>query len=177
MLDKVKRVVKPHTQARLDEIKRVWRPKMRAKDVAVAVNFKATGASIIGFFNRWAQELYPCVLEPPGGMNPRTKAERKAAKTPIIAPPQIKKDHNLNNPVPKMYLPAKPLIALSPLPPDFQHIDLLELNDKVCRWPTGSHKEITFCGCPVARGVYCEYHAAIATPVLTAKFGQKYKKI
>ncbi len=50
---------------------------------------------------------------------------------------------------------------------DFRHLDLLELETGLCKWPAGDGPAFTFCGCAVFNNInalpYCAPHYALAT--------------
>lgn len=147
----------PETQARLDDIKRVWRPGMTAADIAHAMRTKENRQGISGLFYRHKDYLYPISLEPP------IKREKEKQPPPSF---NIKKKLFQGS----LIIPAtnKITVAEPALPDGFRFISLQSLTDQTCRFPSGDHA-ITFCGLPVEDSVYCRYHRKIAYPNPTIK--------
>lgn len=168
------------TQARIDEIKRVWEPGMGATDLSRAVSFECTRNAIIGMFHRHREALRPCYL------NARAKGQKKSPHVPRAQPRaeplpvakferDLRRDSNPNGVramqertkqrsdgvVAPYFNPNAREIVMPPVHPEAKLITLEQLGNNTCRWPIGE-RDFLFCGCHTAGNLYCDYHARVA---------------
>lgn len=74
--------------------------------------------------------------------------------------------------LPRVLRSSKPAVQLPPEPVSL-NLSLLQLTEKICRYPHGDPKEhetFSFCGTPSLPGLpYCSYHAAVAYQINTKR--------
>lgn len=100
-----------------------------------------------------------------GGSNdPTRSAPVRATRAEKRAP--LSKSHPAKPQPPKPRFKHEPG-GLRTVRTDFQHLDLLELKEGLCKWPSAGDGPFTFCGCAVFNNInalpYCAPHYALAT--------------
>ena len=78
-------------------------------------------------------------------------------KPPKVTPKPRKRRTQMRPPKPRVE-PSPPIapVAIN------GRLSLLDLTDDVCHWPYGDHPNVTYCGEPVFRRLYCSGHCEIA---------------
>jgi GcrA cell cycle regulator len=154
----------PWTEARVEELKKLWTEGMSASQIARHLGAGATRNAVIGKLHRL-------------GLSGRTPPARAAS-----ARPRRPREPSRPGLMPtagatalKPHFDAKPLLRPAPEPepepirlvdiPKGERVSILMLSDKTCRWPIGDPGSEDFCFCgaaPKTGSPYCAHHARIA---------------
>lgn len=130
------------TDERVTLLKKLWCEGKTAAEIAKALG-GVTRNAVIGKAHR---------LKLSNRVSPIQQNERKEDRTP-----EIRK-------IPK----AKIVQTAKPANTAFKGLKLIELKERMCRWPSGDPKDedFAFCGCNTVAGLpYCEDHAKMAYQV------------
>jgi GcrA cell cycle regulator len=170
------------TDERIEQLRTMWDKGMSASQIAEQLGGNITRNAVIGKAHRLGLKSRP---SPVKADSPRT-ATTKAAPAPAPAPAARAQESEVAyaRATPMMPRPAAPAPMImpntGPVPPTTTShpmanrrsrpdlgakIGLLELTDKVCKWPIGHPDEegFHFCGAPVNPGTpYCLEHCAVA---------------
>jgi GcrA cell cycle regulator len=135
------------TDERVTLLKKLWGEGKTAAEIAKALG-GVTRNAVIGKAHR---------LKLSNRISPIQQNERKEERVP-----EVKK-------VPKA---IKTAIAVTQKPANnsFKGLKMIELKERMCRWPSGDPKDedFSFCGCTSVPGLpYCEDHAKMAYQVAT----------
>lgn len=172
------------TDERIDQLRTMWDKGMSASQIAEQLGGGITRNAVIGKAHRLGLNSRPSPVKAEGGA-PRTKAAATPAPavkasepdTPLVraAPPMPRPVVQAVMPPAPMPLPntgpVPPTTIMHPMankrsrPDSGKKITLLELTDKVCKWPIGhpDEEDFHFCGAPVNAGTpYCLEHCAVA---------------
>ena len=107
----------------------------------------------------------PAVVEAPVAEKSRPEPQPIVAEAPSPRPVQATPPRPVTPPPPPAVpLPASVLAASQPRPKG-ERVTLLDLNDRICKWPIGHPDEADFhfCGRPVSPGFpYCGDHCLVA---------------
>jgi GcrA cell cycle regulator len=141
------------TDERVALLKKLWSEGKTAAEIAQLLG-GITRNAVIGKAHRL--RLSGRVSPIQQNVRPETIAVRTKASSPKIHKASVRE-------------------ATVPLPPVDDYIpgagvDLVELKERMCRWPMGDPKEsgFKFCGCESVEGLpYCEHHARIAFQINT----------
>jgi GcrA cell cycle regulator len=148
------------TLDRVDTLKRLWSEGLTCSEIALVLGEGATRNAVIGKVHRLKLERRRMRYNP-SGRNFRTSTLRPR-KLRSVRRIKLKAQPN-SRPPEQPPLPPPLTRAWEPLPGSLS-LSLLDLNDSVCRWPTGGSSTIAgtaFCGCPVLKGrPYCPDHYA-----------------
>ena len=168
------------TDHRIDQLKMLWKKGSTASQIADALG-GVTRNAVIGKAHRLGLKSRP---------SPVSKVEPRSKQRPLPAPPVAARSvADRSSPVP---LPAEPASKPAPPPtgpPDARlappvrpapprrkipakpstemrgKVRMLDLTDKICKWPLGhpGEPDFPFCGEPVNDGFpYCRSHCAVA---------------
>lgn len=130
------------TDERVVLLKKLWGEGKTAAEIAKALG-GVTRNAVIGKAHR---------LKLSNRISPIQQNERKEDRVPEIKKP----------------LKAKAIIMAKPANMSFKSLKMIELKERMCRWPSGDPKDedFSFCGCTSAPGLpYCEEHAKMAYQV------------
>jgi GcrA cell cycle regulator len=166
------------TDERIDQLKSLWEQGMTASQIADALGGVSRNA-VIGKAHRLGLQSRPSPVR-----SSDASADEPAAPTP---PPAAKADpvpppprqaavapepvpvtpSSLHEPVAPASPPAPPrrMVPAKPSAEIRDKTGLLDLNDKICKWPIGhpGEPDFHFCGQPVNQGFpYCLSHCAVA---------------
>ncbi len=166
------------TDERIDQLKSLWEQGMTASQIAEALGGVSRNA-VIGKAHRLDLQSRPS----PVRTGDTVGAERAPPPPPVAAPiaevppaPRPAAIAPQAAPVAAI-LPAGPVAPSGPAAPPRRMIPakpsaeirgktgLLDLSDKICRWPIGhpGEADFHFCGEPVHHGFpYCRSHCALA---------------
>jgi GcrA cell cycle regulator len=171
------------TDERIEQLRTMWDKGMSASQIAEQLGGAITRNAVIGKAHRLGLKSRP---SPVKADSPRASAAAKAAPAPAPAPVARSQDPEVAfaRATPMMPRPPAPTPMMmpntGPVPPTTTShpmanrrsrpdlgakISLLELTDKVCKWPIGHPDEegFHFCGAPVNTGTpYCLEHCAVA---------------
>jgi GcrA cell cycle regulator len=170
------------TDERINTLKKMWQSGKSASEIAEKLG-GVTRNAVIGKAHRLGLSGRPSPIKvqpkkakaaapapkkalPPKAAMPPKKQVIAPAK-PVAAAPKIapKTHHSSGKSLPPTE--AAPLAALANATsrPDGKIISILEVSERLCRWPVGDPREPGFgyCGSDAANGhVYCAEHVAIA---------------
>ncbi len=171
------------TDERIDQLRTMWDKGMSASQIAEQLGGGITRNAVIGKAHRLGLKSRPSPVKADSGAVPRAKAAPAPAVK--IQDPEVafaRATPVMPRPVAQVAMPPAPmpLPNTGPVPPTTtshpmankrsrpdmgRKITLLELTDKVCKWPIGhpDEEDFHFCGAPVNAGTpYCLEHCAVA---------------
>ncbi len=161
------------TDERIDTLKKLWEKGLTASQIAETLGEGVSRNAVIGKAHRLGLKSRPSPVKgESGGGQPRKKpsAPRKpasvSAKKPDAPKPsaaaKAKRDADvMPMPNPAAFRPASAVRQRAP----GEKVTLLDLNERICKWPIGhpDEKDFHFCGDPVNPGFpYCMAHCAEA---------------
>ncbi len=153
------------TDERINLLKKMWKEGKSAADIAKMLGKGVTRNAVIGKAHRMGLSGRPSPIKKPAP--PARKETGKKAAAPVKAP--AKKASPA--PVPALKNPAlaKEVEELKKIEKEIAPLGggvaLLDLTERMCKWPIGDPREpdFTFCGHPIRPGTpYCPPHAAMA---------------
>ncbi len=127
------------TDERVALLKRLWGEGKTAAEIAKALG-GVTRNAVIGKAHR---------LKLSNRISPIQQNERKEDRVPEM----------------KKQLKVKTVLVSKPANMSFKGLKMIELKERMCRWPMGDPKDenFAFCGCTSTPGMpYCEDHARMA---------------
>lgn len=136
------------TDERVTLLKKLWGEGKTAAEIAKALG-GVTRNAVIGKAHR---------LKLSNRISPIQQNERKEDRAP-----EIKKQ------LPKAVKTAAQVVKKA-ANNSFKGLKMIELKERMCRWPSGDPKDedFAFCGCETVTGLpYCEDHAKMAYQVAT----------
>jgi GcrA cell cycle regulator len=155
----------PWTEARVEELRRLWTEGLSASQIARQLGAGATRNAVIGKLHRLGLSGRVMPARP---ATPRPRRQRMPSHPGRHG---ILPTHGATALKPS--LAPQRLLELEPEPEPIQLVDIpkgervsiLMLSDKTCRWPIGDPgtEDFYFCGRSPKLGLpYCEHHARIA---------------
>ena len=127
------------TDERVDKLKALWKKGLSASQIATELGENITRNAVIGKAHRLGLSSRPSPVKKPAQAKPRKVPVKKAA-------------------------PAAPALAPDPFDKP-EKITILELTDRICKWPLGhpGEDDFQFCGSKSVSGQpYCAFHGAMA---------------
>jgi GcrA cell cycle regulator len=166
------------TDERIALLKQYWEEGRSASQIAEQLGEGLSRNAVIGKAHRLGLASRPSPLKTADG-KATPRAPRPASAAPEPAPAAQAQPVAPADPVsPPAPAPAAPLSAAAPAPsplptaaarpsarPKGTRVTLLDLNDRICKWPIGHPDEpdFHFCGKPVSPGFpYCGEHCLVA---------------
>ncbi|GGI78380.1 hypothetical protein GCM10007973_13860 [Polymorphobacter multimanifer] len=151
------------TEERIAVLKAGWEGGMTASQIAEQLGEGVTRNAVIGKAHRLGLEARPSPV----------KAGDETAASPALALPStaaVTSPPGLSPAAPAPVLAANHVVAKPATKPARRagkaaRVTLLDLNEKICKWPIGhpGDADFHFCGKPVqANFPYCSEHCAIA---------------
>jgi GcrA cell cycle regulator len=145
------------TEERIAQLKAGWEGGMTASQIAEQLGEGVTRNAVIGKAHRLGLEARPSPVK--GGEDAVEAAPAPVATAAAAAPAP--------RPAPVAPTPvAKPAVAKKPVRTGkAARTTLLDLNEKICKWPIGhpGEPDFHFCGKPVQAGFpYCTEHCLVA---------------
>lgn len=142
------------TDERVTLLKKLWGDGRTAAEIAKALGSGFTRNAVIGKAHRLklSARLSPVATAP---------VRAKSAHVDLKNPVKSKAANNAHPPrVKATAQPAKPPRVIQT-----KNVAMIDLKERMCRWPLGDPKEpgFSFCGCNTVPGLpYCEDHAMMA---------------
>jgi GcrA cell cycle regulator len=161
------------TDERIEILRNLWDRGMSASQISEQLGGNITRNAVIGKAHRLGLKSRPSPVKAESSR----KAPPHLAPTPrvVTTPPAIAPKPVVAAPSPhvsdilsRQILPPMPSPAPVPRKPRAEGdkiITLLDLSDKICKWPIGhpDEEDFHFCGSPVNPGTpYCAEHCAVA---------------
>lgn len=171
------------TDERIATLKKMWKEGKSAADIAKTLGKGVTRNAVIGKAHRMGLSGRPSPIKKPAAASTAPKKEKEAVRKKIIAkvviPPAPKKKSVTTTiaplkPAAETRAPisargAKEPVLPRPLvqeaPPADGGVALIDLSERMCKWPYGDPQDddFTFCGRGIRPGTpYCPEHAAQA---------------
>ncbi|MFT4716408.1 MAG: GcrA cell cycle regulator [Paracoccaceae bacterium] len=180
------------TDDRVDVLKTMWGSGKSASQIAKELGGVTRNAVIgkvhrLGLSNRATTSAKPTTKEKPAAKDTAAKVSAPKAKKvePVVAAePAAKPVHlPLRRPIIKAGQPLPPqpsanevsaeaLATVKEVEKTAKQLNLMELTERVCKWPVGdpATENFWFCGHPVQQGKpYCDAHVAVAFQPMSAR--------
>jgi GcrA cell cycle regulator len=162
------------TDDRISLLKRMWKEGKSAAEIAKAVGKGVTRNAVIGKAHRMGLSGRPSPIKKPEGAAPAKKAAAPAASPSRKEPPKAAPGRKSAAPAPAQhgFKSSPPLrepeetrkFEKEEVPPG-GGVALIELTERMCKWPIGDPRDadFVFCGLAIRPGTpYCPQHAAMA---------------
>lgn len=162
------------TEDRIALLTQYWQEGRSASQIAEALGEGLTRNAVIGKAHRLGLAQRPSPVKAAEG---KARAAKPAAKAPAPPVAEAAPAPAVSPPAPVAAAPApvartesRPASAPAPRKPERKgarpaRVTLLDLNDRICKWPIGHPDEpdFHFCGKPVNPGFpYCPDHCLVA---------------
>src|ERR687889_672358 len=134
------------TEEGIDRLKSMWAEGATASQIADELGGVSRNA-VIGKAHRLGLEQRPSPVKP----GEEKEAKKTAAPAPAASAPRP--------------APPRRLVPAKPSPDVADKTSLLDLNDRICKWPIGhpGEPDFHFCGEPANPGFpYCVQHCGVA---------------
>src|SRR5919107_1760460 len=134
------------TEERIERLKKMWADGATASQIADELGGVSRNA-VIGKAHRLGLEQRPSPVKP----GEEKEAKKTAAPAPAASAPRP--------------APPRRLVPAKPSPDVADKTSLLDLNDRICKWPIGhpGEPDFHFCGEPANPGFpYCVDHCGVA---------------
>lgn len=183
------------TDERIDTLKKLWSEGKSASEIADFLG-NVTRNAVIGKAHRLGLSGRPSPIkkvkpqsakEPKKAKKEKTTVPKEEKQQPVKPVSDIKsrfslfktkkadkKESKAEEPAPVMLVPLREEPKIDP----DKLVGLLDLTEKMCRWPVGDPKEddFGFCGQPVHENhLYCPQHVVMAYQISTKKSDEKAK--
>ncbi len=162
------------TEDRVELLKRYWGQGKSASQIAALLG-DVTRNAVIGKAHRLGLSGRPSPIRNRPALTTRPKTAQPRRLRPAGTPRPTQ--NTAMAPVRKVEPAAATAPAEPPPPPvNGKGVTILELNDRMCKWPIGDPRKpgFRFCGHAVQPGTsYCAYHAAQAYQKPAPKGAQK----
>jgi GcrA cell cycle regulator len=150
------------TDERIALLKKMWKDGKSAAEIAKALAKGVTRNAVIGKAHRMGLSGRPSPIKKPV-VAPKKEAPKKEVKVPPKKPVVPVVTGVKHNPLLREVAPPRQM-AKEVFPED-GGVALIDLTERMCKWPFGDPREddFTFCGRPIRTGTpYCPDHAAQA---------------
>ena len=170
------------TDERIALLKKMWKEGKSAADIAKTLSRGVTRNAVIGKAHRMGLSGRPSPIKKTATVAkkeapkketaakkpaaPAVATLKKTAKTPLASVPAKKAATpatGLRPPALTREAPSRP--AVQDIPPLNGGVALIDLSERMCKWPYGDPEDddFTFCGRPIRPGTpYCPDHTAMA---------------
>lgn len=153
------------TDERIATLKKMWKEGKSAADIAKTLG-KVTRNAVIGKAHRMGLSGRPSPIKKPTAA---PKAKETAAKKPVLRsvkkPLPVAASTKKLNPLSSRPEVEEPKFFEKEAVPEGGGIPLIELTERMCKWPIGDPRDadFIFCGLGIRVGTpYCPGHAAMA---------------
>lgn len=152
------------TDERINLLKKMWKDGKSAAEIAKTLGKGVTRNAVIGKAHRMGLSGRPSPIKKPAPVKKEITIKKAAA--PVAAPSRKSASAAPAKINPLLAKEAEDLkkLAKDEIPPG-GGVALLDLTERMCKWPIGDPKEpeFTFCGLGIRVGTpYCPAHAAMA---------------
>jgi GcrA cell cycle regulator len=160
------------TDERIEILRNLWDRGMSASQISEQLGGNITRNAVIGKAHRLGLKSRPSPVKADSARRaPPQAAAPKAAPPPVVVSAPIAPVHRA---MPTESFERAPMVPPMPSPAPVPRrpraegekvITLLDLSDKICKWPIGhpDEEDFHFCGSPVNPGTpYCAEHCAVA---------------
>ncbi len=156
------------TDERIATLKKMWKEGKSAADIAKTLGKGVTRNAVIGKAHRMGLSGRPSPIKKPPAPSKKEAVVRKETKAPVAAAPRLKAPAaapaaNKSTTTTREVAPPRP--AMKEVFPADGGVALIDLTERMCKWPFGDPREddFTFCGRGIRPGTpYCPEHAALA---------------
>lgn len=155
------------TDDRINTLKKMWKEGKSAAEIAKTLGKGVTRNAVIGKAHRMGLSGRPSPIKKPAP--PKKEAAAKIVKTAAPKPVVGGKKSAAPAPAKAAGVPAREVEELRKLesaaPKIGGGVALIDLTERMCKWPIGDPKEadFSFCGLTIRAGTpYCPEHAAMA---------------
>jgi GcrA cell cycle regulator len=151
------------TDERIATLKKMWKEGKSAAEIAKVLAKGVTRNAVIGKAHRMGLSGRPSPIKKPPAppkKDPPKKEIKVAAKKAAVVPVVTGVKHN-----PLLRETAPPRQPMKEVFPADGGVALIDLTERMCKWPFGDPREddFTFCGRPIRPGTpYCMEHASMA---------------
>ncbi|MFQ3666697.1 MAG: GcrA family cell cycle regulator [Sphingomonadaceae bacterium] len=156
------------TEERIALLTKYWQEGHSASQIAEALGEGLTRNAVIGKAHRLGLAARPSPLKGADGKEESApRARKRAAPAEPAEAPEAEPAPAAPEPVAEALAPSAPAAPARRRAgaPKTTRVTLLDLNDRICKWPIGHPDEpdFHFCGKPVAPGFpYCGEHCLLA---------------
>lgn len=156
------------TDERIATLKKMWKEGKSAAEIAKTLGKGVTRNAVIGKAHRMGLSGRPSPIKKPAPVKkepaakkapPHKEAPAPKKSAPAPAPAREKANPALQKEAEELKKIEKEIVPLG------GGVSLLELTERMCKWPIGDPREpdFTFCGRGIRAGTpYCPDHAAMA---------------
>lgn len=150
------------TDERIALLKKMWKEGKSAAEIAKTLGKGVTRNAVIGKAHRMGLSGRPSPIKKPAPAPKKAppKKDAKPLKKPVLTPVVSGVKHNpLLRDVAEVRKPEKEA------PPPGGGVALIDLTERMCKWPIGDPREddFTFCGRGIRAGTpYCTEHVGMA---------------
>ncbi|MBX3570042.1 MAG: GcrA cell cycle regulator [Rhizobiaceae bacterium] len=158
------------TEERVEALKKLWAEGLSASQIAAQLGGVSRNAVIgkvhrLKLSGRGRAQAAPARPKSPAKAQPPVKAPPKAPVPParVVDGDEIAVIER--EPAPVALAPAATALGDAATRPESRMLDLIDLNERTCKWPIGDPLApgFHFCGAEASEtGPYCRYHARIA---------------
>jgi GcrA cell cycle regulator len=175
------------TDERVEKLQAMWNEGMSAAQIAKALGGVTRNAVIgkvhrLGLSNRGPNAQKPAEAEAPAAAEPVAQAapppapepqpEPKPVAAQPPAPPRAPSPLQRREPAPMTEDRLEVLANLAEIEKTARRVSLLDLTERVCKWPIGdpTDPDFHFCGLPAVAGKpYCAAHVAVAFQPMSSR--------
>ena len=162
------------TDERIALLKKMWKEGKSAAEIAKILAKGVTRNAVIGKAHRMGLSGRPSPIKKPAAAAPAKKEKEAAAPAKKESAREAAAPARKSAPVPAASGKANPMLAREAdemkkiekdVVPLGGGVSLLELTERMCKWPIGDPRDddFTFCGRGIRVGTpYCPEHAAMA---------------
>ena len=155
------------TDERINTLKKMWKEGKSAAEIAKTLGKGVTRNAVIGKAHRMGLSGRPSPIKKPA---PPKKDTAKVAPKPVAAAPKAPPKKAAAAPTTnKVQPPSREAEELKKMEREAPRIGggiaLIDLTERMCKWPIGDPKDadFSFCGLGIRPGTpYCPEHAAMA---------------
>ena len=160
------------TDERIAQLKKMWKEGKSAADIAKTLAKGVTRNAVIGKAHRMGLSGRPSPIKKPAPEPKKESAKKEVVKKAVVKEAPAKEVKKTVTPVvsgmkhnPLSREVAEPRKFEKEAIPPGGGVALIDLSERMCKWPIGDPREddFTFCGRGIRQGTpYCPDHAGMA---------------